>query len=215
MGTITAIMPNFAYYQINGRNVNRVTSILKATENPESKKRLQAWKKRVGEAESERRSKEATERGTALHSMCESYLRGQDVVCLNDVALPYWYSIKGELANITDVIALETQVHHDKYNYAGSFDCFGTYHGITNTVIDFKTAAKPKETKWISDYFIQCAAYAGALASQCGYPVNQAAVIVALSDRQCQKFVLTKDELLYYWGQWIKRLELFERLQSE
>jgi genome maintenance exonuclease 1 len=207
-------MANFTQYPIEGRLFTRVTHILKATEPPAAKKRLQAWKQRQGETESKRKSDEATARGTALHSMCEAHLRGLDVVCTNDLALPYWQSIRNELDNITDVIALETRVHHNTLNYAGSFDCFGTYNGIANTVIDFKTAGKPKRQEWITDYFIQCAAYAGALANQYHYPVNQAAVIIALPDQQCQTFVLCKEELLYYWGLWIQRLELFERIAA-
>lgn len=205
-------MSNFTQYIINGKLYTRVTHILKATEPPAAKKRLSAWKTRVGEAESQRKSEEATTRGTALHSMCEAHLRGLDVVCTNDLALPYWRSIRTALDSITDVIALETRVHHETLNYAGSFDCFATYNGITNTVIDFKTSAKSKRQEWITDYFIQCAAYAGALANQYQYPVNQAAVIIALPDQPCQKFVLTKDEMLYYWELWLKRLELFGRI---
>ena len=211
-------MSNFTHYHIDGKAYNRVTSILKATETPAQKRKLQDWKRRVGEAESLRKSKEGTTRGTALHSMCEHHLRGLEVVCPNDLALPYWVSIRNELENITDVIALETRVHHTTLNYAGSFDCFGTYtyDGVTtpNTLIDFKTAAKRKEKSWITDYFIQCAAYAGALANQYHYPVNQAAVIIALPDQKCQTFVIPKDELLYYWGLWSQRLELFERVAA-
>lgn len=208
-------MGNFTHYHIEGKAYARVTSILKATEPPAAKKRLDAWKKRQGVAESKRRSEEATTRGTALHSMCEAHLRGLEVVCPHESALPYWSSIRSELDNIDDVLALETRVHHSKLDYAGSFDCFGTYNGVENTVIDFKTAAKPKEKAWITDYFIQCAAYAGALADQYGYPVNQAAVIIALPDKPCQKFVLSKGELLYYWGLWTQRLELFGRMKHE
>lgn len=207
-------MGNFTQYPIDGRLFTRVTHILKVTEPPAAKKRLQAWKQRQGEAESRRKSEEATTRGTALHLMCEHYLRGLDVVCPNDLALPYWASIRNELDSITDVIALETRVHHTTLNYAGSFDCFGTYRDIPNTIIDFKTAAKPKKQEWITDYFIQCAAYAGALANQYHYPVNQAVVIIALPDQKCQTFVIPKDELLYYWCLWMQRLDLFGRITA-
>lgn len=192
----------------------RVTHVLDATEPPNKKKTLSSWKCRVGESEAQRISQEATTRGTAMHSLCEAYLRGQPLPVVHESGYPFWQSIQGSIARISNVKALEQRICHPELRYAGTYDCFADFDGTKNVIIDFKTSGKPKRCEWITDYFLQCAAYAGAIYASTGERVNGAAVLIALPDKQAQVFTLSKDELYYYWSLWTERLELFRQLDA-
>lgn len=204
----------FSHYTIDGKKYARVTHILSATEPPNKKKTLANWKKRVGEAEAQRISQEATMRGTAMHSLCEAYLLGNTLPIVHESAYPFWESIQGAIARINNVKSLEQRICHPELLYAGTYDCFADFDGIENVIIDFKTAGKPKRREWINNYFLQCAAYAGAIYASTGERVNGAAVLIGLPDKQAQVFTLSKDELYYYWSLWNERLELFRQLEA-
>ena len=62
------------------------------------------------------------------------------------------------------------------------------------SVIDFKTASKLKERKWIGNYFMQCAAYSVAFEERTGIPVPNIVVIIGVDDEQCQVFKEKRDD---------------------
>jgi RecB family exonuclease len=53
----------------------------------------------------------------------------------------------------------EIALYNDKLKYAGRADMIGTWKGY-EAVIDFKTSKKVKKDGWLTDYKIQCTAYA-------------------------------------------------------
>ena len=204
----------FSHYTIGGKQYARVTHILKLTESPKSRKKLNDWKNRIGSEESQGISQSARTRGTAMHSLCEAYLLGRTLPVVHESGYPFWESIQGAIARISNVKALEQRICHPELMYAGTYDCFADFDDTQNVIIDFKTSGKPKRCEWITDYFLQCAAYAGAIYASTGERVNGAAVLIALPDKQAQVFTLSKDELYYYWSLWTERLELFRQLDA-
>lgn len=214
-------------YTIAGGTYYSVTTILSVSKPDCDATMLQAWKDRVGEAEARRVGDEATGRGTRLHLWCEEYCNGKNRVdepwltCStedyknDDLARPYWKGMKPVLDEITDVKYQEVQVYHPQYRYAGTLDCYGTFRGIPNTLIDFKTASKPKRFDWIQDYCIQTVAYAGGVNHVHKHGTNQSVIIIALPNKQAQEFILCREEMIYYWGLWLKRLAVFnERIRE-
>ena len=62
------------------------------------------------------------------------------------------------------------------------------WHGKLS-VIDFKTSAKPKNSKWIQNYFIQETAYAKMFEELTGKEVQSIVTLIAVSDGTSQLFI--------------------------
>ena len=65
------------HYSLDGSSLPSVTTILSATKSEEDKAAILAWKQRVGSVEAERIKKEASARGSSMHSYIEQFLYGK------------------------------------------------------------------------------------------------------------------------------------------
>ena len=156
-----------------------------------NKQSIMEWRKRVGEEEATKISTRASKRGTKIHSLCENHLNNESVVPeMLDRAM--WDSMLPELSKINNIRCLETTLYSDYLKVAGTVDCIAEYNGRLS-VIDFKTSAKIKERKWISNYFMQCAAYSVAFEERTGISVPDLVIIIGVDDEQCQVFVEKRD----------------------
>jgi genome maintenance exonuclease 1 len=145
-----------------------------------NKQAIIEWRKRVGEEEANRISNKAARRGTRIHSLCEDFLRNEEVVPdMFDHEL--WKTIKPELIRIDNIHALETPLYSDHLQVAGTVDCIAEYDGKLS-VIDFKTSSRVKNRDDIHNYFMQCAAYAVAFEELTKVPVPNLVVIMAVDD---------------------------------
>ena len=72
-----SILNGSRHYNLEGSNLPSVTSILKVTQSEEDKAAIEAWKERVGHKEAERIKKEASSRGSSMHSYIEQFLYGK------------------------------------------------------------------------------------------------------------------------------------------
>jgi genome maintenance exonuclease 1 len=75
---------------------------------------------------------------------------------------------------------------------AGRVDCIAEYEG-TLSVIDFKTSRKPKKKEWISNYFMQCTAYAIMFEEITKIPIPQIVLMIAVEGSEPQMFVEKRD----------------------
>ncbi len=185
-------MNGFRYYQVSDSTgilgtFPSVTSVLGETSD---KTGLDAWRNRVGHQKADQIGKDAANRGTVMHRLCEIYLN-----------LPQSMSVKDRLEDALSLARLDDEIDQFDnrakivggmlfYNFikSNSFDEIkrviaqekflwtardGGFAGtvdnvselITNDVaiVDFKTARKPKDEKWIEDYKHQVAAYSVAV----------------------------------------------------
>ena len=141
------------YETPNGDKYPSVTSVTGKM----SKVSIEDWKKRVGEAEAKKISFRASQRGTQIHSYCESFLLNEDHhIDLFDLEM--WNSMRPFVDKIDNIHALESMMYSDKLKLAGTVDCIGEYEGELS-IIDFKTSSKLKKEEWIENYFIQATAY--------------------------------------------------------
>lgn len=210
------------YYNIDGKAYPSVTTILGNTKSPKAAKSLSNWYKRLGKEEAERLSQNALLRGKFFHSLCEAYQLGEifdyNPEELNDAArdaLDMFTGAQRVLDKITAVIGIEQQIYHSRLGYAGTYDSFATFNGVERTLIDFKGSSRPKSEAWIQDYFIQTAAYAGAIYNQFGIRVEQTAVVVGLVGAEAQVFTMNRPAISYYWNLWLERLDQFYALHPE
>jgi genome maintenance exonuclease 1 len=154
-------------------------------------KGIAEWRKRVGNEEANRISSRASSRGTRIHSNCESYLLGESFEPdMFDAEM--FNSIKFLLDQVDNIHALEDPLYSDHLQIAGTVDCIGEFQGKLS-VIDFKTASKPKDRDDIYNYFMQCAAYAVAFEERTGIPIGRLVIIMAVENDDPRWFIEKRD----------------------
>lgn len=147
------------YYKTpNGKWYPSVTTVLSSQKDSS----LDEWRTKVGEQEANRISRQATQRGTYLHSMCEDYLNNVDNYKRGRMptTLSLFNSIKPVIdENVELVYGIEMALFSHRLKTAGRTDVFCRFQGL-NTILDFKTATREKKQEWIENYFVQATTYA-------------------------------------------------------
>ena len=72
------------HYEITGKKLPSVTTILGATQSEEKKASLARWQAKVGELQADRVRDQAASRGTNMHNHLEKYVLGQGHLDLTD-----------------------------------------------------------------------------------------------------------------------------------
>jgi len=206
----------------DGSKVPSVTTILDKTKPAEQREALANWKKAVGEKRAQEITTEAANRGTRMHSYLEHYVLQEDMKPLpsNPFAHPSWFMaaeviMQGLQPNVTEFWGTEVPVYYSGL-YAGTTDCLGLWKGKP-AIMDFKQSNKVKKKEYISDYFIQLAAYAEAHNETHGTDINTGVILMAVQPKlledgsyskpQYLEFVIEGDEFAYWSDEWMKRVE--------
>ena len=167
------------YVTPEGKKLPSVTTVVGA----QKKQAIMEWRRRVGEEVANKISKQATTRGTNMHSLCEYYLNNEPKppgVVMPD-AKEMFISIKPFLNKINNIHYQEVGLWSSQLGLAGRVDCIGEYEGKLS-VIDFKTSKKAKDRESILDYFWQCTAYALMYEELIGQPIDELVIIMAVQD---------------------------------
>ena len=158
---------------------------------------LDDWRARVGEEQANFTSRLASTRGTNIHNMCESYVRGDDV----DVSMPFnailFNQVKKVLdEHVDDIVGCELSLVSDELKIAGSCDLIALWDGKM-AIIDYKTSARKKMKQWIESYFLQTALYSYMLWEMTGMMATQLVIIIAVDEEPVpQVFVVKSREYL-------------------
>jgi len=161
-----------------------------------SKEGIAAWRKRVGDEEADKISKQASTRGTKLHNVTEAFLKNEEL----DFQAQKFSLLDLELFNkfmpilmpIDNIHCQELALYSDHLRMAGRVDCIAEYNGAL-AVIDFKTSGKPKKKEHIKSYFMQATAYAIMYEERTGIPVPNIVILVAVEGDEPQVFVEKRD----------------------
>lgn len=156
---------------------------------------IKAWRKRVGEEQANKISGKATRRGTRIHQLCEDYINGNDI----DLS-KYSFSDRDSFKSLKDILdehvdnihMQETRLFSNYLQMAGTVDCVGEFAGKLS-IIDFKTATKPKDKGYILNYFCQATAYAIMYEELFDIPVSRIVIIVSVDEDEPQIFVEKRD----------------------
>ena len=176
-----------------------------------NKQSIMEWRKRVGEEEANRISSKAAGRGTRVHTMCENYLNNQEDYLQKQMpdAIVMFKTLQPLLNEyVNNIHALEVPLYSDYLRTAGRVDCIAEFDGAIS-VIDFKTSSKPKEDKWIQNYYMQCSAYAVMFEERTGIPVPRIVVMIAVDGEKAQIFVKKRND---YIDGFIKYRDIYEEL---
>ena len=187
--------------------VPSVTTVLDKTSD---KTALIAWRKRVGEAEANRVSKESAGLGTKVHDALEKHILGEQVTFGNNMVSVMAKDmselmIKEGFANIDEVWGTEIGLIA-KGLYAGTTDCIGVHNG-EDAIIDFKTSKKITKEEWIEDYYLQCCAYAMAHNEMYGTNIKKGVILMVSRDVKFKEFVIEGARFEMYCDLWTQRLE--------
>ena len=174
-----------------------------------SRDSIAKWRARVGEKEANRVSYRASTRGTAVHEICEQYVN-------NDPDYDKYMAINpdnGEMKmtkrtpdlidsflkikpildeRLSLVHAQEAPLYSTHLGVAGRVDCVGVFDGKLS-IIDYKTAMKPKRLDWIKNYFMQESAYAIMWEERTGMPITQLVTVISVDNHEPQVFVEHRD----------------------
>ena len=184
---------NKRYYRApDGVNYPSVTSVLGVKKDTTH---LDAWIKRVGADTAEKIKVQAGNRGTAIHTICESYILNEERY--PDKVMPVnvmtFKKIKPVLDSRVGVVyGLEAALFSKTLHTAGRTDCIAEFDGVLS-IVDFKTSLKPKKEEWITDYFLQATCYSLMAEELCDLVIPQIAIIIAVDDEnEAQVFVKNK-----------------------
>ena len=176
------------YVDDEGNKYPSITTVLSIL----NKEAILAWRKRVGEEEANKISTRAAVRGTKVHDMIERYVLNEDPGEPDLISISNFKEVKPIIdENLSKVYATEKRMFSKHLGVAGTVDCVGVWNG-KDSIIDWKTSAKWKKKEWISNYFMQCSAYAIMWEERTGRPITQLVVCIA-GDMGPQIFVEHRD----------------------
>jgi genome maintenance exonuclease 1 len=207
----------------DGSKVPSVTTILDKTKPAAAREALANWRKAVGEQRAQEITTEAANRGTRMHAYLEHYVLESDMKPLpgNPFAHPSWFMaaevILQGLQHVDEFWGTEVPLYYSGL-YAGTTDLIGTWKGRP-AILDFKQSNKVKKREYITDYFLQLAAYAAAHNEMHGTAINTGVILMAVQPKlladgsydrpQYLEFVVEGDEFAYWADEWMKRVELY------
>lgn len=142
------------------------------------------WRKRVGEKEADKVTRQATSRGTDMHILVEHHLKNEELPQVQPLSDFLFKIAKPTLERINNIHALEGALYSKFLGIAGTVDCIAEFDGDLS-IIDFKTSKKPKPKDWIEHYFVQCCAYACMLYELTGIAVKKFVIIMACENGEC------------------------------
>lgn len=177
------------YVHPSGGGYLSVTSVIGAAMD---KSWIGEWRGKVGDEEADRVSGRAKTAGTAVHDMCERYVL--DSLVSLDGEMPMnvmsFRSIKRALDRHLDLVyGTEVLLSSDYLMTAGKTDLLGKWDGV-DSVIDFKTASKPKTDEDILGYFLQGTAYSMMAEETYGLKFHQVVIIIAVQfEEEPQVFI--------------------------
>jgi hypothetical protein len=179
------------YKTPEGLGLPSITTVLSIL----SRDSIAAWRKKVGEAEANKISYRASTRGTSVHEIIEKYINNDEN--FKEGYTPDIIASFLDLKPILDerigkIYAQEAPLYSTHLGVAGRVDCVAQFDGKLS-IIDFKTSRKPKQTKWITNYFMQESAYAIMWEERTGMPITQLVTIISVDDHEPQVFIEHRD----------------------
>jgi len=196
--------------QYTGDDDQPVPSVTTVLSDTGDKTALINWRKRVGDEEANRISREAAGLGTKVHNALEKYvlqeeydISGNNHISVMAKAMLDEMISKG-LSQVNEIWGVEVALIA-KGLYAGTSDAVGMFNGV-ESIIDFKTAKKIKKREWIEDYFMQGCAYALAHNEMFGTNIKQVAILMVDREGKYADFVINGDEFEEYCNKWAMRL---------
>lgn len=168
------------YLTPNGERYPSITTVLSIL----SEDAIRAWRARVGEDVANQVSTRASNRGSAVHSILEQYLRNEDTTDYLPHIQQSFANLKPHLdENVGTIFGLEVPLYSAHLGLAGRCDCVAEWKGVPS-IIDFKTSKRIKKKENISNYFAQMSAYAIMWEERTGMPIVNTVIVMDVDFEQ-------------------------------
>ena len=216
------------HYDVKAQKLPSVTTILSATQSLEKQASLGAWRSRLKDSfikipddtdpsgftlmnEADYITKEASDRGTAMHKILEKYIEGQGYLDLTSPGLNAHNMaikvIENGLSNVTEYYGLEATLYYPGL-YAGATDVVAVHKG-QDAIIDFKQTNKPKKREWIEDYCLQLAAYTMAHNFIYRTSISKGVIMMCSKKLEYQEFIIEGKELQTYQHNFLRKVDQY------
>ena len=168
------------YLTPTGERYPSITTVLSIL----SEDAIRAWRARVGEDVANQVSTRASNRGSAVHSILERYLRNEDTTGFYPHIQQSFSNLKPHLdENVGTIFGLEVPLYSAHLGLAGRCDCVAEWKGVPS-IIDFKTSKRIKKKENISNYFAQMSAYAIMWEERTGMPIVNTVIVMDVDFEQ-------------------------------
>lgn len=195
------------YVTPEGNSYPSVTTVLGKTSDNSW---IESWKAAVGQKELELTSKRATNRGTAVHKLCEDYLNNlEPKPSIFD--LESYNQLKQVLVRVDNVYAIERMVYSNKLKTAGTVDCIAEFDGKLS-IIDWKTSGYIKYRNDITSYFMQCSFYAVAMYEM--FNINIHNIVIAMAVDGNKNPLIFEEPVKLWLPEYINRRKHFKSLEG-
>jgi hypothetical protein len=203
---------NGRVYNTPSGSLPSVTTILSKTKSKESTESLNRWKQRVGNEEASRITKEASNVGSLIHNIMENLILGKDYDPGNNLihqqAKNMVSIINSNIKNdVSEIWGSEVTLYYPDL-YAGTTDLVGLWKNEP-TIMDFKQSNKIKKKEWISDYFLQLAAYSVAHDHLYDTKIKQGCIFMCTRNGDFQLFEIKDSEFEYWKKTWAEKVTHF------
>ena len=199
----------------NGVKLPSVTTVLGQTKSEKDKKALENWRKRVGEEEATKITKDAAIRGGKLHALCENFILDQKFTLpvhgSNDYHL--WRQMHPLLNKVNNIRQLEGALYSEKLGIAGRVDCVAEFDGVLS-IIDFKTARKQRKEEWLTDYYCQETAYALMYSEMFGEKVTQIVTLMSIDGNTTDEGHIFIKKPVDYVELLLKRIKMYKTMNK-
>lgn len=203
-------------YTSDGTEATAVPSVTTILDKTSDKTALIEWRKRKGDAEADRISRESAGLGTKVHNALEKYALGQEWDTFgNNVISKLARAMTHSMINtgfqkVDELWGVEVGVIAEGV-YAGTADAIGIHQG-RQAIIDFKTSKKLKKREWIEDYFLQGSAYILAHDEMFGTNIERIAILMVDREAKFAEYIVEGHELDHYKNMWAQRvLEYYKK----
>jgi len=188
--TRTSINGNRFYSTSDGNKYPSITTVVGF----HTRQGIMAWRRRVGEEEANRISRESASRGTKIHTICEDYLNNKPNYAdgHEEEHVSMFNQFQAAIDRINNIKCQETAMYSDKLGVAGTVDCIAEFDGKLS-IIDFKTKRKEMRKEWADSHFMQCAGYGQMWEEHTNIPIEQLVVLVTTATGAMQVFVEDKE----------------------
>lgn len=178
-------LPTGRFYEFNQKRYPSITTVLSAGN--EDNPILEAWRKRVGEAEAARITKESTDIGTAMHACFENHLKGlplPEPMTEEELQGHKMFRASRPLIDsfVKEVIAQEKIVWSDVLRVAGQFDLLCKNRKGEVVLVDFKSTKRHKTKAQADSYRLQTAFYRQCIKETMGVECHHASLFFVARD---------------------------------
>ena len=196
------------YLTPNGAVYPSVTTILNATKPADAVDGLERWRARVGEGVAAYIAGMASKIGSEAHRLNEEYLNNKPPGPARLLSRAHHENFRPYLDRIDQIYGTEVPLYSDMLEIAGTADCIAEYDGVLS-VIDYKTKRMTQQPDWVTDYYLQTAAYCMVFTEMTNITIRQCVVLVSSESDTTQEFLADPRE---YAGAFLLRLQEYDRL---